>query len=65
MMIDQSINQSVMMSVDFFSQTDCEILKHQSEAEFASKLESKTRGREKIVMENERLRKEIKRVSIF
>uniref|UniRef100_A0A8C2XQW3 Centrosomal protein 290 n=1 Tax=Cyclopterus lumpus TaxID=8103 RepID=A0A8C2XQW3_CYCLU len=40
---------------------DYEKLKSQSEAELSSKLESKTRGLEKIVMENERLRKEIKR----
>ncbi|XP_034734111.1 centrosomal protein of 290 kDa isoform X3 [Etheostoma cragini] len=36
-------------------------LKSQSEAELSSKLEAKTKGLEKIVMENERLRKEIKR----
>uniref|UniRef100_A0A8D3DT27 Centrosomal protein 290 n=1 Tax=Scophthalmus maximus TaxID=52904 RepID=A0A8D3DT27_SCOMX len=40
---------------------DYETLKSQSEAELSSKLESKTRGLEKIVMENERLRKEIRR----
>ncbi|XP_045893329.1 centrosomal protein of 290 kDa isoform X2 [Micropterus dolomieu] len=40
---------------------DFEKLKSQSEAELSSKLESKTKGLEKIVMENERLRKEIKR----
>ncbi|XP_041794545.1 centrosomal protein of 290 kDa isoform X2 [Chelmon rostratus] len=40
---------------------DYEKLKSQSEAELSSKLESKTKGLEKIVMENERLRKEIKR----
>ncbi|XP_070829211.1 centrosomal protein of 290 kDa isoform X6 [Chaetodon trifascialis] len=40
---------------------DYEKLKSQSEAELGSKLESKTKGLEKIVMENERLRKEIKR----
>nr|XP_019934440.1 PREDICTED: centrosomal protein of 290 kDa isoform X1 [Paralichthys olivaceus] len=38
-----------------------ETLKSQSEAELSSKLESKTKGLEKIVIENERLRKEIKR----
>ncbi|KAM7415149.1 hypothetical protein PAMA_019800 [Pampus argenteus] len=38
-----------------------EKLKSQSEAELSSKLESKTKGLEKIVMENERLRKEIRR----
>ncbi|XP_033491058.2 centrosomal protein of 290 kDa isoform X2 [Epinephelus lanceolatus] len=36
-------------------------LKSQSEAELSAKLESKTKGLEKIVMENERLRKENKR----
>ncbi|KAF7656056.1 hypothetical protein LDENG_00046760 [Lucifuga dentata] len=36
-------------------------LKSQTEAELSSKLESKTKGTEKIVMENERLRKQIKR----
>uniref|UniRef100_A0A3Q3L2Y2 Centrosomal protein 290 n=1 Tax=Labrus bergylta TaxID=56723 RepID=A0A3Q3L2Y2_9LABR len=41
--------------------TDFEKLKSQSEAELNSKLESKTKGLERIVMENERLRKEIKR----
>ncbi|CAK6954564.1 centrosomal protein of 290 kDa [Scomber scombrus] len=40
---------------------DYEKLKSQSEAELSSKLEAKTKGLEKIVMENERLRKEIKR----
>ncbi|XP_037623210.1 centrosomal protein of 290 kDa isoform X2 [Sebastes umbrosus] len=40
---------------------DFEKLKSQSEAELNSRLESKTKGLEKIVMENERLRKEIKR----
>ncbi|XP_026221113.1 centrosomal protein of 290 kDa isoform X2 [Anabas testudineus] len=40
---------------------DYEKLKSRSEAELNSKLESKTKGLEKIVMENERLRKEIKR----
>ncbi|XP_036001971.1 centrosomal protein of 290 kDa isoform X6 [Fundulus heteroclitus] len=40
---------------------DYENLKHQSEAELSAKLESKTKGLERIVMENERLRKEIKR----
>ncbi|KAM8750943.1 centrosomal protein of 290 kDa isoform 7-T7 [Acanthopagrus schlegelii] len=40
---------------------DYEKLKSQSEAELISKLESKTKGLEKIVMDNERLRKEIKR----
>uniref|UniRef100_A0A3Q2T4M8 Centrosomal protein 290 n=1 Tax=Fundulus heteroclitus TaxID=8078 RepID=A0A3Q2T4M8_FUNHE len=40
---------------------DYENLKHQSEAKLSAKLESKTKGLERIVMENERLRKEIKR----
>uniref|UniRef100_A0A4W6C5L7 Centrosomal protein 290 n=1 Tax=Lates calcarifer TaxID=8187 RepID=A0A4W6C5L7_LATCA len=40
-----------------------EKLRSQSETELSSKLESKTKGLEKIVMENERLRKEIKRVT--
>uniref|UniRef100_UPI0037E88129 centrosomal protein of 290 kDa isoform X2 n=1 Tax=Semicossyphus pulcher TaxID=241346 RepID=UPI0037E88129 len=40
---------------------DYEKLKLQSEAELSSRLESKTKGLEKIVMENERLRKEVKR----
>ncbi|XP_058500486.1 centrosomal protein of 290 kDa isoform X2 [Solea solea] len=40
---------------------DYEKLKSQSEAELNSKLESKTKGLEKIVMENEHLRKRIKR----
>ncbi|XP_017293933.1 centrosomal protein of 290 kDa isoform X10 [Kryptolebias marmoratus] len=40
---------------------DFELLKRQSEAELNLKLESKTKGLEKIVIENERLRKEYKR----
>ncbi|XP_059192094.1 centrosomal protein of 290 kDa isoform X2 [Centropristis striata] len=40
---------------------DYEKLKSDGEAELNSKLEAKTKGLEKIVMENERLRKEIKR----
>lgn len=47
----------------FFFQADYEKLKHQSEAELGAKLEAKTKGLEKIAMENERLRKEIKRVA--
>lgn len=40
---------------------DYEKLKSESEAQLVSKLEAKTKGLEKIVMENERLRKENKR----
>ncbi|XP_037539024.1 centrosomal protein of 290 kDa [Nematolebias whitei] len=40
---------------------DLELMKRQSEAELTLKLASKTKGLEKIVIENERLRKEIKR----
>ncbi|RVE71322.1 hypothetical protein OJAV_G00050650 [Oryzias javanicus] len=40
--------------------SDYETLKRQGEAELSSKLESKVKGLEKIVMENERLRKDIK-----
>ncbi|XP_013873072.1 centrosomal protein of 290 kDa [Austrofundulus limnaeus] len=40
---------------------DLELMKSQSEAELCLKLESKTKGLEKIVLENERLRKELKR----
>ncbi|XP_006782393.1 centrosomal protein of 290 kDa isoform X3 [Neolamprologus brichardi] len=40
---------------------DLETLKREAETELNSKLESKTKGLEKIVIENERLRKEIKR----
>lgn len=39
------------------------MLKSQSEAELSARLESKTKGLQKVVMENERLRKEIRRVS--
>uniref|UniRef100_A0A8C7Z4M8 Centrosomal protein 290 n=1 Tax=Oryzias sinensis TaxID=183150 RepID=A0A8C7Z4M8_9TELE len=39
---------------------DYDTLKRQGEAEMSSKLESKVKGLEKIVMENERLRKDIK-----
>ena len=37
-------------------------MKQGAEAELSTKLESKTKGMEKIVMESERLRREIKRV---
>lgn len=47
----------------FILQADCETLKSQSEAELSARLESKTKGLQKVVMENERLRKEIRRVS--
>ncbi|CAN9498923.1 unnamed protein product [Ophioblennius macclurei] len=40
---------------------DYDALKRKGEAELSSKLEVKTKGLEKIVVENERLRKEIKR----
>uniref|UniRef100_A0A3Q3JUC7 Centrosomal protein of 290kDa coiled-coil region domain-containing protein n=1 Tax=Monopterus albus TaxID=43700 RepID=A0A3Q3JUC7_MONAL len=40
---------------------DYEKLKSESEAELNSKLDSKSKGLEKVVMENERLRKDIKR----
>ncbi|XP_028285706.1 centrosomal protein of 290 kDa [Parambassis ranga] len=40
---------------------DYEALKSQSKAELSAKLESKTKGLEKIVMGNERLRKDIRR----
>ncbi|CAB1322784.1 unnamed protein product [Coregonus sp. 'balchen'] len=40
---------------------DYEKLKGNTEAQLSSRLETKTKGVEKIVMENERLRKEIKR----
>uniref|UniRef100_A0A669CK13 Centrosomal protein 290 n=1 Tax=Oreochromis niloticus TaxID=8128 RepID=A0A669CK13_ORENI len=40
---------------------DFETLKREAETDLNSKLESKTKGLEKIVIENERLRKEIKR----
>ncbi|KAM3870148.1 centrosomal protein of 290 kDa [Diretmus argenteus] len=40
---------------------DYEKLKSQTEAELSSKFESKTKGMEKVAMENERLRREMKR----
>lgn len=40
-----------------------ERLKVDAEAELASKLESKTKGLEKVVLENENLRRDIRRVS--
>lgn len=46
-----------------FLKADYEKLKSQSEAELNAKLESKTKGLEKIVMENERLRRENRRVT--
>lgn len=49
----------------FFFQADYEKLKHRSEAELSAKLESKTKGLERIVVENERLRREIKRVTFY
>lgn len=54
-----------MLNIVFVFQADFDKLKSQSEAELSSKLESKTKGLEKIVMENERLRKEIKRVTAY
>ncbi|XP_061576894.1 centrosomal protein of 290 kDa isoform X7 [Cololabis saira] len=42
-------------------QADLEALRRRAEAELASKLESKTRGLEKIVVENERLRRDLRR----
>lgn len=40
-----------------------EKLKVEAEAELASKLESKTKGLERVVLENENLRRDIRRVS--
>ncbi|KAG7253659.1 hypothetical protein CRUP_004935, partial [Coryphaenoides rupestris] len=40
---------------------DCEKMKQAADAELSARLESRTRGMEKIVMENERLRREMKR----
>uniref|UniRef100_A0A4W4EUZ0 Centrosomal protein of 290kDa coiled-coil region domain-containing protein n=1 Tax=Electrophorus electricus TaxID=8005 RepID=A0A4W4EUZ0_ELEEL len=40
---------------------ECDRMKEKMEIQLASKLESKTKGMEKIVIENERLRKEIKK----
>ncbi|XP_034541944.1 centrosomal protein of 290 kDa isoform X2 [Notolabrus celidotus] len=57
-------NQEKITSLEQENQklkADFEKLKSQSEAELSSKLEAKTKGLEKIVMENERLRREIKR----
>lgn len=54
----------IPMAVVLF-QSDYETLKRQGEAELSSKLESKVKGLEKIVMENERLRKDIKQVATF
>lgn len=41
---------------------DVEKLKAEAEVELASKLESKTKGLERVVLENENLRRDIKRV---
>uniref|UniRef100_A0A7N9B105 Centrosomal protein 290 n=1 Tax=Mastacembelus armatus TaxID=205130 RepID=A0A7N9B105_9TELE len=59
-----SVNQDKVAALEQENKklkADYEKLKSESEAELRSKLESKTKGLEKIVMENERLRKEIKR----
>lgn len=53
------------MTVSAVFQADFETLKREAETDLNSKLESKTKGLEKIVIENERLRKEIKRVTSF
>lgn len=48
----------------FNLQNDNENLKSQSQAELNSQLESKNKQLEKVVMENERLRRNIKRVTV-
>lgn len=53
------------LSFVFVLQADFETLKSQSEAELSARLESKTKGLQKVVVENERLRKEIRRVSVL
>lgn len=53
----------LQLTVSAVFQADFETLKREAETELNSKLESKTKGLEKIVIENERLRKEIKRVT--
>lgn len=63
MNISVVLRQLTLTIVLLFLQTDYEKLKSENEAELSSKLETKTKGLEKIVMENERLRKEIKRVT--
>ena len=45
--------------------TDYERVKQDAEAEMSARLESKTRGMEKIVIESDRLRRELKRVIRF
>lgn len=47
----------------FIPKNEIENLRSRSEAELNSRLESKTKEFEKIVMENERLRRALKRVS--
>lgn len=47
----------------FIVKADMEKQKSDAEAELASKLESKTRGLERVVLENETLRRDIRRVS--
>lgn len=51
----------------FFSllQSEYEKMKGKLEEQLNSRLESKTKGIEKIMMENERLRKDIKKVFLF
>ncbi|KAM6973340.1 centrosomal protein of 290 kDa [Aplochiton taeniatus] len=59
-----TVNQEQLSALEKEHQklkTDYEKLKGRSEAHLSSRLESKIRGVEKVVMENERLRKEIKR----
>ncbi|XP_074532941.1 centrosomal protein of 290 kDa [Halichoeres trimaculatus] len=58
------VNQEKITSLEQENQklkADYDKLKSESEAQLSSKLESKTKGLEKIVMENERLRRDIRR----
>lgn len=55
------------MQLNFFLflQSEYEKLKGKQEEHLNARLESKTKGIEKIMMENERLRKDIKKVYLF
>lgn len=49
----------------FLLQSEYEKLKGKQEEQLNARLESKTKGIEKIMMENERLRKDIKKVFLL
>lgn len=51
--------------LSYLVQAEYDKLKGKTEDQLTSRLESKTKGLEKIVMENERLRRDIRKVFCF